>query len=72
MAAVDPALGTAAPWRGDHVRRHTTPTLYYSEGSYYSQLARLALRERGTAFKSRLMDLHTHMEQVRRGRLCGG
>ncbi len=65
MAGCDPALGTHNTWRGDPVEAGPTPTLYHSEGSYYSQLARLALVEKGAPWRSRLMDLHTQLEQAR-------
>jgi glutathione S-transferase len=47
------------------VERSPVPTLYHSEGSYYSQIARLALVEKGAPWKSRLMELHGALEQAR-------
>ncbi|XP_071478103.1 ganglioside-induced differentiation-associated protein 1-like [Diadema antillarum] len=35
----------------------TIPVLYHAEGSFYSQKARLALAEKGVAYKSRLVNL---------------
>jgi hypothetical protein len=71
QAAIDPAITTHYAWRGDPVARSAVPTLYYSEGSYFSQVARLCLVEKGAPWKSRLMDLHTLMEQAR-GALWAG
>jgi hypothetical protein len=65
MAAVDPMLGKNHAWQGGLISRSTTPTLYHSEGSYYSMIARLCLAEKGVAYKSRLVDLHTQTEQAR-------
>ena len=74
MSALDPALG-AAPnsWRGDAVERAPVPTLYQSEGSYYSQLARLCLVEKGLPWKSRLLDLHSvALDQARLSATASG
>jgi hypothetical protein len=75
MSALDPALGTHNSWRGDKIERSPVPTLYQSEGSYYSQLARLCLVEKGLPWKSRLLDLHSvALDQARqqpRNRLAG-
>ncbi len=65
MSRHDKALGTANAWRGPRVERSPVPTLYHSEGSYYSQIARLALVEKGAPWKSRLMELHGALEQAR-------
>jgi hypothetical protein len=66
MSSLDPALGSHNTWRGDAVARAPVPTLYHSEGSYYSQVARLCLVEKGLPWKSRLLDLHSvALEQAR-------
>ena len=73
MSALDPALGTHNLWCGDAIARGTVPTLYQSEGSYHSQVARLGLTEKGAKWKSRLMDLHSaELEQARAARGAAG
>lgn len=66
MSVHDPCLGAARnAWRGDEVSRSPTPTLYQVSGGYSSQVARLALVEKGVAFKSRYVDLNNDTTQVR-------
>ncbi len=66
MSKHDPALGTGRnTWRGDAVVRGAVPTLYHSSGSYGSQVVRLALVEKGVAFRSRLVDKNADHTQAR-------
>ena len=66
MSVHDPCLGKAPnAWRGDEISRSPTPTLYQVSGGYGSQVARLALVEKGVAFKSRYVDLNSDTTQAR-------
>jgi hypothetical protein len=76
MSRHDPSLGEPRnAWRGDEIARSAQATLYQATGSYGCQVARLALVEKGVAFKSRYVDLNSDTTQVRadstRARLWG-
>ena len=51
MAEGDPQLGKPDTWRGDIIKLSTyddpVPTLYHTDASYFSQVARLVLEEEG-------------------------
>jgi len=66
MSRHDPSLGEPRnAWRGDEIARSAQATLYQATGSYGCQVARLALVEKGVAFKSRYVDLNSDTTQVR-------
>jgi len=60
MSVLDPLASGVTP----AVQRGPGITLYCAEGSFYSQLARLALEEKGLQYSTREVDL-VQLEQAR-------